>query len=118
MTRDGEREIVRAEHVNGGEGYILKEALLKKEELGEHCRMFSLVTVPTGCELGCHEHHGETETYYILRGKGTYNDNGKEMDVKAGDVLFCKDGEGHGIVNTGEYDLVFVALILAGDGVF
>ena len=36
MTRDGEREIVRAEHVNGGEGYILKEALLKKEELGEH----------------------------------------------------------------------------------
>ena len=26
MTRAGEREVVKAEHVNGGAGYILKEA--------------------------------------------------------------------------------------------
>ena len=28
MTRAGEREVVKAEHVNGGAGYILKEALI------------------------------------------------------------------------------------------
>ncbi len=112
MTRNGERQIVKAEHVNGGRGYILKEALLKAEELGEHCKMFTLVTIPAGCELGYHQHHGETETYYILHGEGIYNDNGKEMPVQAGDVLFCKDGNGHGIKNSGEYDLSFVALIL------
>ena len=28
MTKAGEREIVKAEHANGGAGYILKEALL------------------------------------------------------------------------------------------
>ena len=112
MTKAKEREIVKAEHANGGKGYILKEALLGTEQLGEHCRMFTKVTIPAGCELGYHEHHGETETYYILSGNGMYNDNGKEVAAEAGDVFFCKDGDGHGLVNTGEYDLSFVALIL------
>ncbi|HBN57377.1 MAG TPA: cupin domain-containing protein [Lachnospiraceae bacterium] len=115
MTRAGEREIIKAEHVNGGAGYILKEALLNKEELGKHCRMFTQVTIPAGCELGYHEHHGETETYYILRGSGVYNDNGTEVPVRAGDVFFCQDGHGHGLVNTGEYELSFVALILGDE---
>lgn len=112
MTKAQEREIVKAERVNGGAGYILKEALVSKEELGGHCKMFSRVTIPAGCELGYHEHHGETETYYILSGTGVYNDNGKEVPAAAGDVFHCKDGGGHGLVNTGKYDLSFVALIL------
>ncbi|MCF2680114.1 cupin domain-containing protein [Faecalicatena contorta] len=112
MTKAGERAIEKAEHVGGGAGFILKEALLNKEELGEHSKMFSRVTVPAGCELGYHEHHGETETYYILSGSGVYNDNGKEVPAEAGDVFFCKDGDGHGLKNTGVYDLSFVALIL------
>lgn len=112
MTRAGERMIEKAEHVAGGAGYILKEALLSDQERGEHCKMFTRVTVPAGSELGYHEHHGETETYYILSGTGVYNDNGTEIPAKAGDVFFCGDGSGHGLKNTGMYDLAFVALIL------
>ena len=41
-----------------------------------------------------------------------YNDNGTEVPAEAGDVFFCKSGAGHGLINTGEYDLSFVALIL------
>lgn len=48
MTRAGEREVVKAEHVNGGAGYILKEALIAGDQLGEHCKMFSQVTIPAG----------------------------------------------------------------------
>ena len=33
MTRAGEREVVKAEHVNGGAGYILKEALIAGDQL-------------------------------------------------------------------------------------
>ena len=112
MTKAGVREIVKAEHANGGAGYILKEALLTGGDLGEHCRMFSKVTIPPQCELGYHEHHGESETYYLLTGKGMYSDNGKEVPAEAGDVFFCDDGNGHGLKNTGEEDLTFVALIL------
>ena len=48
----------------------------------------------------------------LRKGAGIYNDNGKEYPVEVGDVTFCADGNGHGIKNAGEEDLVFVALIL------
>lgn len=112
MTKAGEREVVTVEHVNGGAGFIMKEALISQKQLGEHCKMFSRVTLKPNCELGYHEHHGETETYYILSGSGMYDDNGKAVPVEAGDVTFCKDGDGHGLKNTGTEDLSFVALIL------
>ena len=112
MTKASERETVKVEHVNGGAGFIMKEALITGEELGEHCKMFSRVTIKPGCELGHHEHHGETETYYVISGSGMYDDNGKAVPIEAGDVTFCKDGDCHGVKNTGTEDLVFVALIL------
>lgn len=112
MTKHEDRKVVCQNRVNGGMGFIMKEALLSEEELGEHCKMFSKVTLKPFCELGHHEHYDETETYYILSGKGMYEDDGKAIPVEAGDVLFCKDGCGHGIKNTGEEDLSFVALIL------
>ena len=112
MTKATDRETVKVEKASGGEGYILKEALLTGVELGEHCKMFSRVTIRPGCSLGYHEHHGETETYYVLSGTGIYDDNGTEVTIEAGDVTFCKDGDGHGVRNAGDEDLVFAALIL------
>ena len=112
MTKDGERNLVKVEHVNGGDGYIIREAMVTSEEVGEACRMYARIHLDPGCEVGYHEHHGETETYYLTKGAGIYNDNGKEYPVEVGDVTFCADGNGHGIKNAGEEDLVFVALIL------
>ena len=112
MTKAGERELVKVEHVNGGAGFITREQLVSSEEVGEACRMYAKISVLPNCEIGYHEHHGETETYYLTKGAGIYNDNGKEYPVEVGDVTFCADGNGHGIKNTGEEDLVFVALIL------
>ena len=65
-----------------------------------------------GCSLGYHEHHNESETYYILSGKGIYSDNGTLRMVQAGDVTFTPDGKGHGLTNIGDEDLVFMALTI------
>ena len=65
-----------------------------------------------GCTLGYHVHHNESETYYIISGQGEYNDNGMFRNVAAGDMTFTPDGKGHGLVNTGNTDLVFMALII------
>ena len=43
MTKAGERKIETVEKANGGAGFIMKEALLSTEELGNHCKMFSKV---------------------------------------------------------------------------
>ena len=88
------------------------EKLLEGERLSGKVTLFAKVTILPGDELPYHEHHGETETYYLTKGAGIYNDNGKEYPVEVGDVTFCADGNGHGIKNAGEEDLVFVALIL------
>lgn len=86
MTKKSERQPIKAENVAGGAGYILKEELIKGEQLGAYCKMFNEVTLKPGCEIGYHEHHGETETYYLTKGAGIYNDNGKEYPVEVGDV--------------------------------
>lgn len=112
MTSKGQRTIERREKMAGGEGHTLIEQLLTDEQRGAGCRMFSEVTLEAGCSLGCHEHHGETETYYILSGVGIYQDNDTKYPVKAGDVTFCGDGDAHGLENTGSGELKFIALIL------
>ena len=51
MTKAGERKAETVERVSGGAGFLIKEALLSQEQLGEHCKMFSRVTLKPGCEL-------------------------------------------------------------------
>ena len=100
-------------HAFGAEGNIHICSLVSgRGELNEKGRAFAHTSVDVGAGIGYHEHHGETETYYLTKGAGIYNDNGKEYPVEVGDVTFCADGNGHGIKNAGEEDLVFVALIL------
>ena len=43
--------------------------------------MFAEVTIAPGCSLGYHEHHGESETYYIIKGQGEYDDNGTKRST-------------------------------------
>ena len=70
------------------------------------------VTMEPEAVLGYHEHHGETETYYILSGQGEYDDNGRKVPAAKGDVFFCNDGCGHDIRCIGEEPLSFMALIV------
>ena len=55
MTKAGEREVVKAEHVNGGPATFERGALIAGDRLEDTVKMFSQVTIPAGCELGHHE---------------------------------------------------------------
>lgn len=98
----------------GGRGRLTMEKLIDGEQLNGKCGLFAKVTMDPQASLGYHEHHGETETYYILSGQGIYDDNGTKVPASAGDVFFCEDGCGHAIENTGSEPLVFIALIIKG----
>ena len=106
------REILQMENHLGGTGRTTVEKLLNEQQLNGKCGLFAKVTIDPLSSLGYHEHHGETETYYILSGEGEYDDNGVKMPAKPGDVFFCKDGSGHGIACTGAEPLIFMALII------
>ena len=66
----------RVENMAGGDGHVIIKHLLGDKELNGKCRMFAEVTIEPGSSLGYHEHHGNSETYYIIKGQGEYNDNG------------------------------------------
>lgn len=104
--------IRREEHMAGGNGHVIIKELLDAEQLNGKCGLYAQVTLEPGCSLGYHEHHGESETYYILQGQGEYNDNGTYRPVKSGDITFTPDNHGHGLANIGNTDLVFMALII------
>lgn len=106
-------KISRIENMCGGKGHVIIKEILEEEQLNGKCRLYAQVTLEPGCTLGYHEHQGESETYYILSGKGEYNDNGLyHREVVPGDITFTPSGKGHGLANTGNTDLVFMALII------
>lgn len=105
-------QIKIVENLAGGAGHVIIKNLLGADEMKNAARFYAEVTLEPGCEIGYHQHLNESETYYILVGTGTYNDNGEKREVKAGDVTFTDHGASHGLLNTGTQNLVLMALIL------
>ncbi len=96
-----------------GVGEVGIQHLLRgEEELCNKGRLFAKLILPPGGEVGRHVHKGECETFYVLSGTGVFCDNDEEFACAAGDILYTQDGHGHGLRNTGEEPLVFLALIL------
>ena len=84
-----------------------------REFVSASFRMFANVTLPVGKTLDFHTHEGESEMYYILCGKGLYNDNGVSKVITQGCVTLTPSGSGHGLKNIGDSDLEFIALIIS-----
>ena len=80
--------------------------------LSDKVGMYAHARLLPGEEVEFHIHTGETEIYYVISGKGLYDDNGTKVEVGAGTVTFTPDGDGHGIKNIGEDTLEFMALVV------
>jgi mannose-6-phosphate isomerase-like protein (cupin superfamily) len=51
--------------------------------------------------------HAEEEFQYVIEGSGTWSLNGKEYPLKAGDLMYSKPMDWHGIRNSGTAPLRF-----------
>jgi len=80
--------------------------------VGEKIRMYAHARLKPGEEVEFHVHENEAELYYILSGKGLYDDNGVKEEVEAGTVTHTPSGSGHGIANVGDDMLEFMALVI------
>lgn len=108
---DRKPEVIDAATI-GGQGYYHRDRFADAEALGGVVETFAKITLEPHTVMGYHQHQGNFEFYYILKGEGKYNDNGTVVPCKPGDVFKCPDGEYHGIENTGDDILEFVALIV------
>ena len=58
-----------------------------------------------------HSHAGMDKMYQVLAGDGVFLVEGRELPMKAGDLLIAPDGVPHGIRNTGTDRLLVLAVL-------
>ena len=94
------------EHFKGGEKEYVVKTFLDEQNRIMHG------TLHPGASIGMHMHERNSETYYILSGTGhiVMND-GTEEDFTVGQMHYCPMGKGHTLINKGETDLVFIAIV-------
>lgn len=96
----------------GEKDTVIFESANTREELLNRCDLFGRMTLKPGCRVGYHLHKGNIESYFIVSGKGIYTCEGVQTEVEGGDMAYCGNGESHDLINTGEEDLVVMALIV------
>jgi len=60
-----------------------------------------------GKQLQPPHQHAEEEFQYVIEGSGTWSLNGKEVPLQAGDLMYSKPGDLHGIRNSGDKPMRF-----------
>lgn len=96
----------------GGKGEVKFTHLLEGAEFQGKGRLFSHIVLKPGCSIGSHQHKGDVEAYYILKGEPAYYDNEERTFLKPGDLTFTDNMQVHSIENEGTEDVELIALIL------
>lgn len=106
-------EIELRQNVRGGEGTVEFRHIFSQSELMGHGTLYAHIVIPPHGSIGWHQHVGNTEPYYVIKGKGIFTDNdGSKTEVTAGDVCTIEVEQSHSIENPNEEPLEFIALIL------
>jgi quercetin dioxygenase-like cupin family protein len=58
-----------------------------------------------------HAHAGMDKVYQVLEGEGQFLLEGRELPMRAGDLLVAPDGVPHGVRNTGTARLLVLAIL-------
>lgn len=110
MVRKTDVKIV--EGLRGGDGSVELRHIVSREELNGHGSMYAHVVLRPHSSIGRHQHLGNTEPYYILKGNGVFVDNdGSRTDVGPGDCCIIECGQSHAIENNTDEELEFMALV-------
>jgi quercetin dioxygenase-like cupin family protein len=112
IRREGEYKVELRENMRGGDGTVQITNFTDKEALCEKARLFGKITLQPGCSIGYHVHEGDCEIFHFVKGSATYNDNGTEITVKAGDTTVTPSGSGHSVRNDTNEPCEMIALIV------
>lgn len=97
------------ENMRGGAG---QARLIHLAEGIPNMRLFALIELEKGCSIGEHEHHNESEVYYIISGSALVTDCDKQYYVNQGDSAITLDNEYHSITNPFDEKLVLLAAVV------
>jgi mannose-6-phosphate isomerase-like protein (cupin superfamily) len=102
------------ENMRGGQGKVEIINLFKPGEFKGQARICARIILEPGCSIGVHEHVGEEEIYYVVRGQAILTDSTAEGEqvMLPGDASLTLGGQAHAIRNGGTETLEIIALVL------
>lgn len=109
-----EMKLERRESFAGGKGGgVLRHGIPPGAPvLGSRFCLVSQVELDPGAEIAEHTHDRSEEIYWILSGSGVFRDDGREVPANPGDLVLTRMGHSHGLRNTGQEPLVFLAVVV------
>jgi quercetin dioxygenase-like cupin family protein len=84
---------------------------------GNESMLTASLTFLPGKQLQPPHQHPDEEFQYVIEGEGTWSLNGKEQPLKAGDLMYTKPWDWHGIRNSGDHPLRFFVFKFRSRGV-
>lgn len=100
------------EKMRNGQGRVTIRHLFNKDEFGAKCRLCARLSLPSGASIGEHQHTGEDELFYVLKGSGVLIEGSARTRVTAGDAVLTGKGASHQVSNDGTEDLEMLAMIV------
>ena len=64
-----------------------------------------------GASVGLHRHETSSEIIFMIKGKAKSICDGKEEYLVAGDCHYCPKGSEHCLINVGDEDVLFNAVV-------
>jgi quercetin dioxygenase-like cupin family protein len=96
-----------ADHAEWRTDKMGKSTLYQSERL-----LVGLNSFEPGQSHPLHAHAGMDKLYYVLNGEGVFLLEGRDLPMRAGDLLVAPDGVPHGVSNTG-HERLLVMVVLA-----
>ena len=84
---------------------------------GTNSLLTASLTFLPGKQLQPPHQHPDEEFQYVVEGEGTWSLNGKEQPLHAGDLMYTRPWDWHGIRNSGDRPLKFFVFKFRARGV-
>lgn len=110
-SAEGRRERRDRFQAGAGGGYCTHALSPTKQIPGSRFHQVTRVELDPGAVIGEHLHADNEEIYMVLSGTGLFIDDGIEHAAGPGDMLLTQQGHRHGLKNTGDGPLVFLAVV-------
>jgi mannose-6-phosphate isomerase-like protein (cupin superfamily) len=98
--------------INPAQHAVWRADKMGKATLFESGRLLvGLNAFEAGQAHALHAHAGMDKVYHVLEGSGVFLLEGREVPMKAGDLLVAPDGVPHGVRNTSKGRLLVLAIL-------
>ncbi len=107
------KEFVNMVNPTPGERY--RQDILTRQQRAEDLRGMFIVLAPGG-QVPYHLHNKRESIIIAISGEATETVEGKEIAIKANDILFIPAGEKHGMLNSSDQEFRYLEFFTSTSG--